>query len=75
MIAHCSFDLLFSNNLLCWAYFHVPIGVFGYVCLLWINVYLGLRPIFHLGCFFCVIELCELLSCVTELYVFVYFGN
>ena len=36
------------------------------VWLLWGNVYLGLLPIFQLGCFFFDNELCEL---------FVYFGN
>ena len=36
------------------------------VCLLWRNVYLGLLPIFQLGCLVVVVELYEL---------FVYFGN
>ena len=36
------------------------------VCLLWRNMYLGLLPIFQLGCLFLVVELYEL---------FVYLGN
>ena len=38
------------------------------VCLLWRNIYLGLLPVFQLGCFVVVVV-------VVELYVFVYFGG
>ena len=74
MISHCinNFDLHFSDNLWCWASFIFSSFIFSsaylpYVCLLWRNIYLGLLPIFQLGCVL-------LLGCA--LYeVFVYFGN
>ena len=50
VVPHCSFDLHFSNNQWCSASFHIFWEVF---CLLWWNVYLGLLPIFQLGCISC----------------------
>ena len=45
MISHCSFDLHFSNNKWCEHLFMY----FSAICI-WRNVYLGLLPIFWLGC-------------------------
>ena len=50
VIFHCSFDVHFSNDEWCWASFHVFIS--HLVCLLWINVCLGLLSMFWLGCLF-----------------------
>ena len=47
---HCHFDLYFSNNEGCWAFFKCVYQPF--VCLLWRNVCLGLLPIFWLGYLF-----------------------
>ena len=47
VISHCSFYLHFSNSDWCWA-----CAFWSSVCLLWINVYLDLLPIFGLGCLF-----------------------
>ena len=50
VVPHCSFDLHFSNNQWCWAFFSCV--YWPSVCLLWRNVYLGLLSIFWLGCLF-----------------------
>ena len=47
VILHCRFDLHFSNNVWCWASFHVFVSH-----LYWRNVYLCLFPTFRLGCLF-----------------------
>ena len=47
MVLHCSFDLHFSSSEQCWASFSC---VFWLSTCLWRNVYLGLLPIFQLGC-------------------------
>ena len=45
VIAHCSFDWHFPDNMWCWASFHVSVGHM-YVILLWKNVYSCLLSIF-----------------------------
>ena len=57
VILHCSFDLHFSSSEQCWASFWC---VFWLSTCLWRNVYLGLLPVFQLGCLGFVIELYEL---------------
>ena len=47
MIFLCGFDIYFSNNLWCWASYHVPVIVICMSCL----VSLGILPIFRLGLF------------------------
>ena len=49
VVPHCCFDLHFSNNLVTVSIF--PCAYWPSVCPLWRNVYLGLLPIFQLGCF------------------------
>ena len=52
VVPHGSSDLHFSNNQWHWIYFSW--ACWPSVCLHWRNVYLGLLPIFWLGClFFC----------------------
>ena len=65
VVPYFRFYLLFSNNYWCWASFHMPVGQLS-VYVLWRNVYLGLLPIFLLGCLFFIIEFYEL---------FIHFGN
>ena len=50
VISHRSFDLHFSNNERLYAFFSCV--CWPTVCLLWINVCLGLLPTSWLGCFF-----------------------
>ena len=60
---HYSFDLI---SLVISGVKHFSCACWSSVCLLWRNMYLGLLPIFQLGCLFLVVELYEL---------FVYLGN
>ena len=55
----CSFDFDFSNNEQSWAS-TFSCACWPSVCFLWRNVYLGLLPIFLLGCWSFVVELYEL---------------
>ena len=48
VVPHCNLVLHFSNNQWCWAFFPCACLLSG--CLLWRNTYLGLLPIFQLGC-------------------------
>ena len=50
VILPCSFDVHYSNDEWRWASFHVFIS--HLVCLLWLNVCLGLLSMFWLGCLF-----------------------
>ena len=63
VIPHCSFDLHFSNNEWCWAFFSCV--YWPSICLLWRNVCLGLLPILWLGCIFFFL----ILSCMNCLYI------
>ena len=67
VVPHCSFDLHFSNNYWCWAFFICLLDIHS---LLWNNVFLGLLPIFQVGCLvFCC-------CCWVELYeLFLYFRD
>ena len=56
VIPHCSFDLRFSSNWWCWAFFHVPVV---HLCFLSVEVSnLGLLASFWLGCFVFLIVSC-----------------
>ena len=56
---HCHFDLHFSNNEGCWAFFLCVYQPF--VCLLWKNVCLGLLPFLDWAIYFPDVELYGLL--------------
>ena len=62
LIPPCTFDLHFSKNQQCWAFFSC--ACWPSVCLWW-NIYLGLLPIFWLGC----LGVFFILSCMNYLYI------